>query len=406
MKIAFNLALFGLFFFNTVGFTQTLPYSQNFNHLTNIAYLTGQSKLEGLPGWSYTASDFMGQLQVVSSHAYEGKSLVLNHSEYVYTTNNAILTLDLANYSADSSDILLDFAFANFVEEKSTKDRVFVRGNEEDEWLVLYEWDVDIESAYKWQVMQYLIINDTLVAHGQNFSATTQIRFGEYAYSNQRLYLDNVMVYERNQHDLECYALNLIKEEDNSGAHLMVTLINRGKEAQNKGVFNLNIEAPADPIVYQEKLDLSLSTKDTLHHIFKDLKLTYNGLYHIELYLNAEKDINTLNNAISLQVFLEDIQDIGHTKNDTRKAKMATTQGNDKNKPTVVYPNPFVDHLQVQTSNANRLEIYTLSGVRVLTSKIHEITKLDLSTLRAGVYIMRLYSINSYEEVKLIKTLY
>ena len=60
-----------------------------------------------------------------------------------------------------------------------------------------------------------------------------------------------------------------------------------------------------------------------------------------------------------------------------------------------VYPNPFVDYVEVTNAQAP-VEIYTLAGVQILSTKQ---SRINTSTLATGVYVLKCGN----QTVKIIK---
>ena len=69
-----------------------------------------------------------------------------------------------------------------------------------------------------------------------------------------------------------------------------------------------------------------------------------------------------------------------------------------------VYPNPVTDILTIQSSDAavQKVEIYTVNGQLVFTQE-KNIEKLNVNSLKSGMYIMKLYSDKASKTVKLIR---
>lgn len=70
----------------------------------------------------------------------------------------------------------------------------------------------------------------------------------------------------------------------------------------------------------------------------------------------------------------------------------------------VYYPNPVKDILNIQhKENIERIEIYDLSGKRVLYKKKGDLNKINLSSLPSGSYLVRIYSQDNSQSFKIIK---
>jgi uncharacterized repeat protein (TIGR01451 family) len=74
------------------------------------------------------------------------------------------------------------------------------------------------------------------------------------------------------------------------------------------------------------------------------------------------------------------------------------------NLPVKVYPNPATDQITVEHLSGGQLSIMSLSGATVLSQNItNDMAKIDLTTLPAGVYVLKTVSNNSTTTTKFIK---
>ena len=93
--------------------------------------------------------------------------------------NLLIGTFNMSNYDTSSSSfIVLSFDHLDHYDDNDPGDKVFVRGSENDPWLVLYDLDQNGVST-QWVAANNLDVKDTLKKNGQNFSSTFQIAFGQ-----------------------------------------------------------------------------------------------------------------------------------------------------------------------------------------------------------------------------------
>ncbi len=91
--------------------------------------------------------------------------------------NYLTLTQNLSNYDTTGLDIFLEFYFADMWDESDPEDRVWIRGNDTQTWVEIYDWSSSPADG-SWH---NAVVNLTaaLKAGKQNFSATTQIRWGQ-----------------------------------------------------------------------------------------------------------------------------------------------------------------------------------------------------------------------------------
>lgn len=83
----------------------------------------------------------------------------------------------------------------------------------------------------------------------------------------------------------------------------------------------------------------------------------------------------------------------------------ASTQGIDEVGVRTVgfYPNPATDHIVIDVESQAAVEIYTLSGARVLMTEAMPGAPVDVSNLPAGTYILRVGDGRNWLTGKLIK---
>ena len=71
---------------------------------------------------------------------------------------------------------------------------------------------------------------------------------------------------------------------------------------------------------------------------------------------------------------------------------------------TQIYPNPFTNRLFVDSQVAKKIEVYTISGLKVLEEVLNQRREtLDMSSLKEGVYVIRIISQEESREFKMIK---
>lgn len=67
-----------------------------------------------------------------------------------------------------------------------------------------------------------------------------------------------------------------------------------------------------------------------------------------------------------------------------------------------VYPNPFTDVLQIESSQSiETIEVYDLTGKRVYKSEAKQ--QIELGHLQAGVYMLNIYTANGKDTIRVVK---
>ncbi|WP_298426211.1 T9SS type A sorting domain-containing protein [uncultured Kordia sp.] len=69
-----------------------------------------------------------------------------------------------------------------------------------------------------------------------------------------------------------------------------------------------------------------------------------------------------------------------------------------------IYPNPVVDILNIESSDIpiEKIEIYTVNG-QLLLSKNNNLKSIEVTNLKSGMYLMKLYATNASKIVKFIR---
>jgi hypothetical protein len=71
-----------------------------------------------------------------------------------------------------------------------------------------------------------------------------------------------------------------------------------------------------------------------------------------------------------------------------------------------IYPNPFSDVIRIETKvNNPAIKVYNLVGIELFSGEINDCSSVDLSFLKAGIYILAIFNDHSIERIeRIIKT--
>ena len=147
--------------------------------------------------WTFESSTSFGRaLCGVGSPVNNGGNGAITfdvNSFGTFNTNEFILTLNLSNYST-SDPIYLSFDCNNIADEPNIEDRIFIRGNENDSWIEVFDWSVLAHNLWvsKEETIQ---VSTTLNNNSQNYSSSFQVKFSQrdnYGYSSDGFAIDNV----------------------------------------------------------------------------------------------------------------------------------------------------------------------------------------------------------------------
>ncbi len=169
----------------------TLPFSEGFEsytgpnrHTTDTNFICTNSY-----SWRFEQATSTGLLIMdttvgPSTHTGAKAAILSGGTGAAGTVNNLILTINMSSYDTLGGDIYLDFYFADMWDEADPEDRVWVRGNDGATWIEIYDWST-VNNTGNWQFVR-VNVTDSMKANNQDFSATTQFRWGQ---NDNALYL-------------------------------------------------------------------------------------------------------------------------------------------------------------------------------------------------------------------------
>ena len=179
----------------------TLPFTENFESLTNGSFGEGQVYCGTTYAWDLETSDASCRALVgtsaFSTNGGTGAVTLDRTPNGTVETNDFILTVNLSNYTANTN-LELAFDFAQHGEESHANDRVWIRGSNTDTWLEIYDWYANKAANDVYVNVTGLDIDALLSANSQSPSATFQVRFGQEdnypSGSGDGLTVDNVVI--------------------------------------------------------------------------------------------------------------------------------------------------------------------------------------------------------------------
>jgi Secretion system C-terminal sorting domain len=164
--------------------------------------------LNGLERYDFSRTTAYGRLRpfVNTGIAYSGtKAITLDASRLYLAGNTNYLTgtFNLINYNANTNDIRLDFQYNNHGQLPNANNRVWIRGNDTQPWIEAYILDDNQNDPGIYKKSTSIEVGDLLVANGQSFSTSFQVRWGQWGIiaatdkQNANGYsFDDVRVYE------------------------------------------------------------------------------------------------------------------------------------------------------------------------------------------------------------------
>ena len=141
--------------------------------------------LDGIGRYDFSNSTAFGRVRsfVNTGIAYSGsKALTLDADRYYPPGNTNFLygTFSLGTYNAVSNDIRLDFHFKNHGQNPNVNNRVWIRGNDTQAWIQVYDLDNNTDDAGVFKLSSSIELSDLLAANSQDFSTSFQVRWGQW----------------------------------------------------------------------------------------------------------------------------------------------------------------------------------------------------------------------------------
>ncbi len=156
----------------------SLPFLEDFEYIEDTTLFANGELCRANRTWSFeTTSAGTAKFGKDAPSNNGGLGALLLENPNGFSTNNAILTLNMSNYVREYDDIYLIFDFFNALDESSANDSIWIRGDSTNTWIGLYSWQEQERSV--WHTSPEFDIDTVLAKVGQSFSSSFQIRFGQ-----------------------------------------------------------------------------------------------------------------------------------------------------------------------------------------------------------------------------------
>jgi hypothetical protein len=166
------------------------PFTDNFESLQKITRLLPQKGLAGGPRWDYVNQDPLARVRTEAfpGNARSGeKAITLDVSKAPPRVTNPFNrlegTFNLSQYQTQNDAVRLSFFYKahGVLQEAHALNKVWVRGSDQDDWVELVALGSGANGmSGLWQPVAGLNLSKALSDAGQQFSSSTQIRFGQY----------------------------------------------------------------------------------------------------------------------------------------------------------------------------------------------------------------------------------
>lgn len=167
------------------------PHIENFDAMAPLILQRSTTGLPGATRWDYRNADPLARLRSAATPdvARSGpRAITLDVSKaaprVVDPFNELIATYNLSNYTVQDDEVRLGFYYMHHgvAQVPHPLNKVWARGSDADAWVEIYDLSANqLPLGGSWQEVPALALNGALQAAGQQFSTSTQVRFGQYA---------------------------------------------------------------------------------------------------------------------------------------------------------------------------------------------------------------------------------
>ncbi len=162
-------------------------WTDDFESLPVQEFTTLQMGLNGSDRYDFKSSTAFGRIRsyVNSGMAASGNRALTIDADRYHAAGNAdslTATFNLASFDANNDDVRLDFNFKTHGQfTDNAANRVWIRGSDTDNWIRVYNLFANQNGAgYGYKHAAGIELSDSLLAYGQNFSSSFQVRWGQY----------------------------------------------------------------------------------------------------------------------------------------------------------------------------------------------------------------------------------
>jgi len=259
-----------------------LPYVETFETNTNYQYRGFAPAFPITKGFSYNSDNISESYCTVNRNGIYLGRIDENPRDYI------LLSMDLSEYEGE--DLVLDFTYS-YSNSQVDSAKVFVRGNEDHQWIDLYTWQKEAWTINSKKV-EYLSLSEALNAAGQSFGETFQIMFYRGGGRSSNFNLSYLQVRERPEFDLSVFNLS---PDIEGGSELAlpdtfrVSVVNHGKT--NFEDFKVKLDLKNEIRMQSVSQMTSLAIEDSIILKFPNtLDFSEAGNYKITAYSDIEND--------------------------------------------------------------------------------------------------------------------
>lgn len=288
-----------------------LPWLDDFESAAEQTLINDQRGLTGRDRYDFVNSTAYGQARtfVNTGIAYSGsKALTLDMDRYALAGNVDSLTgtFNLATFNAATDDIRIDFRYKNHGQVANAANKVWVRGTDTDNWIPVYDLYANQPAADgTYKLSGSLEISDSLAAYIQNFSSSTQLRWGQWG---QYLAGDNFRAAGYTVDDIRIYKavddIQVLSIDTpyvvSCGLSAAVPVKATLRNSANSAVSNIPVVLKVDGTVIATEIIAGIAANTSVQYTFTTTAdLSAVGEHTIQVYTTLASDNVPVNDSSS-----------------------------------------------------------------------------------------------------------
>ena len=279
-----------------------LPWLDNLESLAVQTVNIDQMGFTGSDRYDFINSTVNGQLRsfINTGIAYSGsKAITLDISSYLLAGNVDSLTgtFNLGTFGS-TDEIRLDFRYKNHGQNTNAANNVWIRGSDGGTWIPVYDLFANQNNAdCSYKLSGSLELNDSLAAHGQSFTSSFQVRWGQWGQymaadneSGAGYSFDNIRLY-RAIDDIQLVSIDtplVVSCGLSAAVSVRVTVRNTSGAAVN----NVPVILKVDGSVISTEHIITIPANDTVHYTFSPgtANLSAPGNHSVEVWVFYASD--------------------------------------------------------------------------------------------------------------------
>lgn len=256
-----------------------LPWQDDLETLPAQTISIDQSGFSGNDRYDFYNSTLYGQAKtfINTGIAFSGdKAITLDQNRYVSGGNvdSLTATFNLATFDAASDDVRIDFRYKNHGQKNNAANKVWLRGSDTDSWIEVYNlYANQNEPDGSFKLSTSIELSDSLAAHGQNYSASTQLRWGQWGeylaadnYSSAGYTFDDIRIYKA-VNDIQLLSIDT-PFHVSCGLNTAVPVKVSVRNTSNTAINNIPIVLKVDGAIIATENIVSIGGSSTIQYTF------------------------------------------------------------------------------------------------------------------------------------------